>query len=139
MDIKKYIKNINKINPFTVLVTGFGLGLVVMYLYLQPKLADQTKKTNNWQNTANKNQTLINQNQAEIISYKEQIASTSAQIKTLLSKPPQVEYKTQYVENPNDTSTESYCYPDGSGGEWCRSNGGNTQHCMYYGTLRKCN
>lgn len=136
MGIKKYLDKTKLVNTIGLLILGFVVGLTVMYIYFQPKLANQEK-------ISSENKTLASQNKKEALSYKEQLASASAEIKTLLNKPPEVIYKTQYVETQaqqnNDTSNAAFCYPDGSGGEWCRTSGGNTQHCMYYGTIRKCN
>ena len=53
MDIKKHIK---KINSLGLLAIGFVVGLVVMYLYLQPKLTYQEKTVRDLANLANKNQ-----------------------------------------------------------------------------------
>ncbi len=87
MNIKKYIKRINKVS-ISLSVIGFIVGLVVTYLYFQPKIAYQEK-------IANENQTQADQNHNEAVSYKERLASVSAEIKTLQNKPPQVEYRTQ--------------------------------------------
>ena len=91
MDTKKHIKKINKVNPFILLAIGFVVGLAVMYLYFQPKLAYQEK-------TANKNQTLATQSHNEAVSYKGRLASVSAELKALQTAPtptPEIKYVTQ--------------------------------------------
>ena len=50
MGIKKHIKKINKVSPFGLLALGFVVGMAVMYLYFQPKLAYQTKTASDWKN-----------------------------------------------------------------------------------------
>lgn len=133
-----FISKISKVNPFILITISFVVGLAVMYLYFQPKLAYKEKTAKNWANIANKNH-------KETLSFKDQLASTSAQlasasaeIKTLLNRPPEVIYKTQYVETPaqqnevtnslNNSSSQTFCNPDQLGGQWCYS--GNTQtHC----------
>ncbi len=104
MNIKKYTKKINKVS-ISFLVVGFIVGLAVMYLYFQPKLAYQEKLANN-------NQTLANQNHNEAVSYKGQLASTSAELKALQNKPtptPQIIYKTDTVTQhvPDSSNTQS--------------------------------
>jgi C1A family cysteine protease len=100
----------------------------------------------------------INSQKAQIISLQKTIktsgdqitklssenASESAQIKTLLAKPPQIKYvtQTQYVEQPvqeepvqvqpvQPAVTSTDCEPDydGMGGQICRTNTGVTTHC----------
>ena len=134
MDIKKYIKKINKVSTFTVLATGFIVGLVVMYLYIQPKLTNQIKKTNDWQNTANQNQT-------EIISYKAELASASAQLKTLQDKPtptPIIKYITKYQtiteEIPAKPKQQGSVYYNSYGGSLLYGSDGSTCD-TYTGTL----
>lgn len=101
MNVKKYVKSIKKINTFSLLAIGFVVGFIVMYLYFQPRLAYQTKLAKDWANTAN-------QSQKEVISYKEQLASASSQIQTLLNKPPQVEYRTQTQYVPYKPCPDMY-------------------------------
>jgi hypothetical protein len=129
------LKNIKK-NAILLILLAIGIvvGLAVMYLYFQPKLAYQEKIARNWANIASKNQTLATKNLKDAVTYKGQLASASAEIKTLLNKPPQVIYKTQYVQTPADYvapkpvtyfsagNGQSY----GSNGSWCFPNGTTT-------------
>jgi hypothetical protein len=124
MNTKECITKIKKINPFGLLAIGVLAGLVIMYLYFQPKLKD----------LANKNQTLVSQSRQETASYTEQLASASARIQSLLNQPkptPQVKYVTQYqtVTETAPKQTVTY-YPVGntgqsygSDGSWCYPNG----------------
>lgn len=132
MDIKKYIKHIKKINkvsPFILLAIGFVVGVIVMFLYFQPKLAYQEKTARDFANVANKNQTLASQNKKEAVSYKVQLASASAEITSLLNKPAQVIYKTntQYVQEPASPQTVTYHdyggFVEGSNGSTCYNYG----------------
>jgi hypothetical protein len=77
MDIHKYIKKLIKVNHFGLLIVGFVLGLVAMYLYFQPKLVYQGETASAWANIAD-------QNKKEADTYKIQLASASAEITTLL-------------------------------------------------------
>jgi hypothetical protein len=135
MKIKlKNIKKINKVSPFGLLAIGFVIGLVVMFLYFQPKLAYQEKIARNWANIASKNQTLATKNLKDAVTYKGQLASASAEIKTLLNRPPQIEYRTQYVDTPADENPPkpvTYFSAGngqlfGSNGSWCFPNGTTT-------------
>ncbi len=107
MDIKKHTRNINKVS-ISLLIVGFIVGIVVMYLYFQPKLAYQEKLTNS-------TQTLANQNHNEAVSYKDQLASASAELKALQATPaPQA---TNVAQNNTSSSYAlyntnfSYCKP----------------------------
>jgi hypothetical protein len=51
MDIHKYIKKLNKVSHFGLLVIGFVVGLAVMYFYFQPKFNGYTAKE--WENNYN--------------------------------------------------------------------------------------
>ena len=134
MNIKKQIIKLNKISPFSLLAVGFIAGLVIMYLFFQPKLILQEKTARDFANVANKNQTIANQNKKEADTYKGKLASASAEIKTLLNAPPKIEYRTvtqtQYVKQPAPPqSTSSNCSPDYAGGMYCTSNTGVQTHC----------
>jgi hypothetical protein len=47
---------IKNIIPLGLLILGFVVGLIVMYLFLQPKLTYQGRTAQEWSNQANKNQ-----------------------------------------------------------------------------------
>jgi len=134
--LKKYLNRLKKINPFGLLIIGFIIGMIIMFLSIQPKLAYQGKTARDWANVVNKNQTLASQNHKTDLYYEnllnKQLASASAQIKTLLNTPPKVVYKTQtqYVEQPaQPQDTSSHCNPDLLGGQNCYSNSGTYTHC----------
>ncbi len=135
MNTKEYLKN-NPVHNFGLLIIGIVVGLIVMYLYFQPKLAYQKKMVKEWSNVSSKNQTLASQKQKDIDDYKVQLASASAQIKTLQDRPPQVEYRTQtqYVQTPPRqaqkqpvTYNRSGDVMFGSDGSFCY--GGNVMFC----------
>ncbi len=121
------------------LIVGVVVGLVSMYFYLQPKLSYEQAQTVYWKYTASLKQTVVDQKQGEIQIYKNQLASTdaqlasaSAQIKTLSNRPPEVIYKTQYVQQSTQDNTydPTNCYPDQLGGQYCRSLSGKQTHCV---------
>src|ERR1035437_165672 len=47
MDIKKYIKKINGVSPFILLAIGFAIGVIISYLYFQPKINEWINNYNN--------------------------------------------------------------------------------------------
>lgn len=126
------MNKINKVSHLSLLIIGFIMGLVIMYLYFHPKLAYQEKTARDFVNVANKNQTLANQNKKEADTYKGKLASASAEIQTLLNKPPQVIYKTntQYIQTPAQDTGTTNCRPDYAGGMYCTSDTTGVQtHC----------
>lgn len=85
MNIKKYIKKINKVSHFSLLAIGFVVGLAVMYLCLQPKLISNEKTANDWKDLYNQIEKLYNNvtnyscSQEDVKSFlKEYVATSSA-------------------------------------------------------------
>jgi len=128
MNIKNNLNKIYKISPFGLLAIEFVVGLLVMYLYYQPKLTDQVKTTNKW--VASSNQ--YNKWAGE---WKQLYFTSSEKLKALQNKPtptPQIVYQTQtqYVQEPaQNTNTALRCNSDLLGGEYCTSSTGVRTHC----------
>ena len=97
MNIKKYL-NIRKVSPFDLVAIGFIAGIIVVYLYFQPKIMYQGKTAQQWADLAATNQKAADQNQRQALNWAQMYATTSAQLKNLQNQPapaPQVIYKTQ--------------------------------------------
>lgn len=103
----KYFK---KVSTLSLLLVSFIAGLMVTYLYFQPKLIYQGKTAEEWSNVAGKEHALAVQSQKEASTSSLLLASASAQIKTLLAIPPKIEYRTQYVQAQPSTNLV-YCPP----------------------------
>ena len=156
------IKNLNKTNRIGILsliAIGFVAGLVVMFLYFQPKLSYQGKTATEWKNLySSENKQLIIDDDCIVDPSKigcfpfadatdklnglkrncDQVIRNSGDIvwhyKNCPSPTPQIEYQTQYVpqyiqEPAQPQSTSSRCTPDYAGGEYCTSNTGVRTHC----------
>lgn len=136
MNIKKYL-NKKHINSFALLTIGFVVGLAVMYLYFQPKLMYQGETVKDWAKKDIECEPYANLKRLLLNVCEDKLASAGAELKTLQNKPPQVEYKTQYIETPaqNTSSQNSYtqCNSDLIGGQNCTTyhSGGNPTftHC----------
>ncbi len=108
----------------TSLITIGVFSLIVLF---GNKLNSQNSQITKLHKTLIEEQT---QNQKEILFYKEQLASVEAQIKTLLNKPTQVEYRTQYVQEPTPyTNTNMRCNSNLLGGQTCTSDTGERINC----------
>lgn len=82
-----------KIRPLGLLAIGFIVGLLVMYLYFQPKLTYQGKTAQQWAS-------LSNQYQKWATEWKQTDFSDYYQLRTLQRKPtptPKIVYQTQTV------------------------------------------
>jgi len=85
-------KTIQKLKALGLPVIGFCLGVMGMFIFFQPKLAYEEKIAKSWENIANQNQ--------------KQLASASAELQALQTAPtptPEIIYKTQYVQPPQQS------------------------------------
>jgi hypothetical protein len=132
-NLQKQIKTkLHSAKPLNLMVVGFIVGLAVMYLFFQPKLAYQGKTAQDWAKVVSKNQDIANSNHdadtINVLLLTQKLASATAEIKTLQNQPPKIEYQTQYVQTPaQDTSLR--CSSDYNGGQYCNSSDGTRLHC----------
>lgn len=107
MNIKKHINRISKINPFGLLAIGLVVGIVIMYLYFQPKLAYQGKTAKDWSNLATENMNTTQEYSQKLSDLNKKYASVSAALQTLLNAPtptPKIQYIDKTPSHPNLSS-----------------------------------
>ena len=95
--------------PISILVLGFIAGLVVMYLYIQPKITYQGKSVVDWAVTASKN---ANNNK----QLKQDLQTIKAEIERLQNAPTPTSI-IKYVTNPSKPTT-CFTYNQGTRNEF---------------------
>lgn len=114
MTLKKYLNKAKLNNIFIFMVLGFVIGIIVTYLYFQPKLTYQGKSVVDWEVTAGKNSNDNNQLKQDLQTMKTEIlklqnAPTPTPIIKYITEPAKSHITTCYTYNQGTKSEFSQC------------------------------
>ncbi len=113
--MNKFIDKIKKVNPFGLLAIGLVTGIVVMYLFLQPKLSYQGKSVEDWAIVATENMNTTKEYSQKLSDLSKKYASVSAALQALLNAPtPTPTPKVQYIDKTPARPNLSSCTLEGN-------------------------